>query len=168
MVEELVISEHSICSRDEKLEAIRVTTDVPLALNPEARQIKHPLNAFHITELDLNCPMWSYAPVLFAVKQPLCCLPEVTAFHKLPELLTCSEMPHAIISRETHKIQLQHLHFYHLSPSYSPTCFSSSKNTLILILLVSNKTETNGSWQNMFSVTAEKLSDWCPWNAWCD
>jgi len=57
VVEELVIWEHSICSRDEKLEAIRVTTDVPLALNPEARQIKHPLNAFHITELDLNCPM---------------------------------------------------------------------------------------------------------------
>lgn len=74
--------------------------DVPLALNPEAQQIKHPLNAFYITELDLNCPTWSYAPVLFAVKQPLCCLPEVAAFHKLPEILTCSEMPHAIISKK--------------------------------------------------------------------
>lgn len=42
------------------------------------------------------------------------------------------------------------------------------KKTLIFILSVSNKTGTNGSWQNMFSVTAEKLLDWCPWNAECD
>lgn len=110
------------------------------------------------------------APGLFAVRQELSCsscLPEETAFPTLTELLTPSQMSHAIISEKFRELTSAPS-FYHLSPSYSLTCFSGSKKPLIFILLVSNKTGTNGSWQNVFSVSAGNLSAWCPWNAQCD
>lgn len=68
-------------------------------------------------------------------------------------------MPHAIISEKRAELTS--------APSFSPPIslllsdllLKLKKTPLILILLVSNKTGTNGSWQNMFSVTAEKLLD---------
>lgn len=123
------------------------------------------LNLISITQCGTCC-----APVLFAVRQELSCsscLSEKTAFPTLTEILTLSQMPHAIISEKFRELTSA-TSFYHLSPSYSLTCFSGSKKPLIFILLVSNKSGTNGSWQNMFSVSAENLSAWCPWNAQCD
>lgn len=140
---------------------IPVTTDVPLALTLEVQQIQHPL-FFFFTKLNLisitQCGTCS-APVLFAVRQELSCscLPEETAFPTLTEILTLSQMLHAIMSEKLRELTSAPS-FYHLSPSYSLTRFSSSKKPLIFILFVSNKTGTNGSWQNMFSVSAENLS----------
>lgn len=123
------------------------------------------LNLISISQCGTCC-----ASVLCAVRQELSCfscLPEETAFPTLTELLTLSQMPHAIISEKFRELTPAPS-FYHLSSSYSLTCFSGSKKPLIFILLVSNKSGTNGSWQNMFSVSAENLSAWCPWNAQCD
>lgn len=122
------------------------------------------LNLISITQCGTCC-----APVLFAARQelPCSCLPEEIAFPTLTEILTLSQMPHDIISEKLREL-ISAPSFYHLPPSYSLACFSGSKKPLIFILLVSNKTGTNGSWQNMFSVSAENLSAWCPWNAQCD
>lgn len=113
------------------------------------------LNLISLSQCGACC-----APGLFAVRQELSCsscLPEETAFPTLTELLTPSQMSHAIISEKFRELTSAPS-FYHLSASYSLTCFSGSKKPLIFILLVSNKTGTNGSWQNVFSVSAENLS----------
>lgn len=149
---------HGVTQPNEIL--IPVTMDVPLALTLEVQQIQHPL--FCSAKLNLisitQCGTCS-ALVLIAVRQELSCscLPEETAFPTLTEILALSQMLHAITSEKLRELTSAPS-FYHSSPSYSLTCFSGSKKPLIFILLVSNKTGTNGSWQNMFSVSAENLS----------
>lgn len=111
--------------------------------------------------LSLN-PMWLQSPNLIAVPQcGSCCAPRAVLFllsargnciAHAAQILTPSQMPHAIISEKFRELTSAPS-FYHLPPSYSLTCFSGSKKTLIFTLLVSNKTGTNGSWQNTFSVS---------------
>lgn len=59
------------------------------------------------------CELPRAKPVLSAVQHQFCCWPEVAAFHKLTEILTSSEMPHAIISEKLRELTL--------APSFSPT-----------------------------------------------
>lgn len=126
-----------------------VTTDVPLALTLQVQQVQRPIAS--LTE-----------PNVIAVPQcGSCCAPRAVLFllsargnciAHAAQILTPSQMPHAIISEKFRELTSAPS-FYHLPPSYSLTCFSGSKKTLIFTLLVSNKTGTNGSWQNTFSVS---------------